>query len=314
MRTARRLIAIACLITPASTATAQVRSSGREAVALSRTTWTAVLPQPATIAPVAPGTINVPAADLRPAIAHLGLTPRHQQNRPTCSVHALTFLLEYMAATRRGHNYGDLSEEYLNLVGNRAAGKTDDGDFFSVLEQGYRTYGIASETAFPYHATYDASLVPSAMVVQHAKLALASDRLVARFIKPWDRTKGPNEAQLAEVLEQLKANVPVAVGLWWPKLGTFQTTPVAGVDIVSDLGKDPSGSLQDGHSVVLVGYALQSQLPGGGYFIFRNSGGPDWGDHGYGYLSFEYVRKYANDLLVYLPAVQLSPERVRRTR
>lgn len=312
MPSALRPYVLLCLIfaAPAPRAFAQVRNPkpSQQTMAQSRLVWTAVLPQPATIAPVAPSPLNLPAADLRPAIERLGLRIRNQGNRPTCSVHAMTFLLEYMAATRRQHNYGDLSEEYLNTVGNRASGKTHDGDFFSVLDQGYRSYGIASETDFPYRATYDSTLAPPAMIVTHAKNGLAYDRLLARFIKPWDRTTGASEAQLSDVLKQLKANVPVAVGLWWPRKGTFQTTTVAGVGIIRDLGKAPSGSLVDGHSVVLVGYALHSQFPGGGYFIFRNSWGPTWGDRGHGYISFDYLRKNANDLVAYIPVEQAIAE------
>ena len=77
--------------------------------------------------------------------------------------------------------------------------------------------------------------------------------------------------------------------------------------MVADLGKSPAGSLVDGHSVVLVGYAQHSQLPGGGYFILRNSWG-NTGDNGYGYLSFDYVRKYANDLVAYIPAEQAAAD------
>jgi hypothetical protein len=59
------------------------------------------------------------------------------------------------------------------------------------------------------------------------------------------------------------------------------------------------------HSVALVGYGEGKEFPGGGYFIFRNSWGPEWGDEGYGYMPFDYVLKYANDLVVYLdPAEQ----------
>ena len=311
MHTTARLLTGLWLLTAASSADAQVRVSSPQIQTAFRTTWTAVLPQPATIAAVTPSSLNIPVADLRPTIARLGLDVRAQGNRPTCSVHAMTFLLEYMAATRRGHNYGNLSEEYLNAVGNRAVGKTDDGDFFSVLDQGYREYGIATETGYPYRPTYDSTLVPPAMVVTHARLARDADRLVSRFLKPWDRSIGASEAQLAEAHRQLKANVPVGAGMWWPRNGTFQTTAVAGIEIVRDLGKAPAGSLVDGHSVVLVGYALHSQVPGGGYFIFRNSGGGGWGDRGYGYLSFDYIRKYANDLVVYLPAEQAAAERTR---
>ena len=301
-----RLAPTLFLLVIATTAAAQVRQPSQpgQSAGLARMTWSAVLPQPATISAVVPNGFNVPAADLRPRIAGVGLAIRDQGGRPTCSVHAMTFLLEYMAATRRQHNYGNLSEEYLNVVANRASGKTDDGDFFAVLEQGYRSYGIVSETALPYRSTYDPSLTPPAMVVTHAKLSIESDRLVARFIKPWDRAIGASDAQLAEVMKQLKANVPVAVGMWWPRKGAWQTTPIAGVSIIADLGKSPSGALVDGHSVVLVGYAQHNQFPGGGYFIFRNSWGPGWGDKGYGYASFEYLRKYANDLVAYIPAEQ----------
>jgi hypothetical protein len=312
-----RLVALGCFLMVGSTATAQVRmpSQSGQTIALARTTWTAVLPQPATFSAVIPNGFNVPAADLRPQIAAVGLAIRDQGGRPTCSVHAMTFLLEYMAATRRHHNYGNLSEEYLNLVANRASGKTDDGDFFAVLEQGYRTYGIVSEIAFPYRATYDPSLTPPAMVVTHAKGSLEADRLIARFVKPWDRTMGASEAQLADVMKQLKAKVPVAVGMWWPRKGAWQTTSIAGVSIIADLGKAPAGALVDGHSVVLVGYAQHNQFPGGGYFIFRNSWGQGWGDKGYGYASFEYLRKYANDLVAYIPVEQAVADiMAKRTR
>jgi hypothetical protein len=305
-----RLVAVPCFLAVASTAVAQVRLPNRsgQTVGLARMTWTAVLPQPATLPAVIPNGFNIPAADLRPQIAQVGLDIRDQGNRPTCSVHAMTFLLEYMAATRRQHNYGNLSEEYLNVVANRASGKTDDGDFFAVLEQGYRSYGIVSELAFPYRSSYDSSLVPPAMVVTHAKASINSDRLIARFIKPWDGSSGASDAQLTDVMKQLKANVPVAVGMWWPRKGAWQTTSLAGVSIITDLGRAPTGALVDGHSVVLVGYAQHSQFPGGGYFIFRNSWGPAWGDKGYGYASFEYLRKYANDLVAYIPAEQAVTE------
>jgi hypothetical protein len=303
MQTGSRLLLALTLAASPGLATAQVRVPSPAAADLARRAWTAVLPSPTPIGAVAPSPINIAAVDLRPKIARLHLAIRDQGNRGTCSVHAMTFLLEYMAATRRGHNYIDLSEEYLNAVANMVSGKTDDGDFFAVLDQGYRTYGIVTESQFPYQTAFNPGLTPSPQLQAAGKSSIQGDRLLARFIKPWDNATGASDAQISQVLAQLKADVPVAVGLWWPKKGTFKTVTQGGVAVVADLGKAPAGALVDGHSVVLVGYAQHSQLSGGGYFIFRNSWG-NTGDKGYGYLSFDYVRKYANDLVAYIPFEQ----------
>jgi hypothetical protein len=296
---------VATVLAMTSTAIGQVRAPTDPIGRLERTTWTAVSPHPARIAAVIPNGVNIPAADLRPGIARLGLGIRNQGTRGTCSVHAMTFLLEYMAAARRNRRYGDLAEEYLNAVANLASGKSDDGDFFAILDQGYRKYGIVREGQFAYQASYNASLAPSASLMSFGQSTLGQDQLLARFIKPWDNTTGASEAQLSEVMKLLQQRVPVAVGMWWPISGKFQTSVVAGVSIVSDLGKLPAGWLKDGHSVVLVGYAQHSHFPGGGYFIFRNSFGPTWGNSGHGYISFEYLRKYANDLVAYIPAEEV---------
>ena len=60
-----------------------------------------------------------------------------------------------------------------------------------------------------------------------------------------------------------------------------------------------AGEVYDGHSVVFVGYKQSKNFPGGGYLIFRNSWGTDFGEQGYGYMSFEYASAYTNELLEY---------------
>ncbi len=57
----------------------------------------------------------------------------------------------------------------------------------------------------------------------------------------------------------------------------------------------------DGHSIDLVGFRESSAFPGGGYFIFRNSFGPSFGNHGYGFVSFQYLRTYSNDAIAISP-------------
>ena len=71
---------------------------------------------------------------------------------------------------------------------------------------------------------------------------------------------------------------------------------VNGVDFMNDPGKT---NMADGHSVSLVGYAKSPDFPRGGFFVFRNSWVTDLREWKYGYSSFDYVKKHANDLLVY---------------
>jgi C1A family cysteine protease len=44
-----------------------------------------------------------------------------------------------------------------------------------------------------------------------------------------------------------------------------------------------------GHAITCVGYKSDHSAAGSGYFIIRNSWGPNWGDKGYFYLPYAYV-------------------------
>ena len=50
----------------------------------------------------------------------------------------------------------------------------------------------------------------------------------------------------------------------------------------------PDETALGGHSMSVVGYSLLSEN-----FLCKNSFGTEWGDDGYCWLPFEYVRKYA---------------------
>lgn len=263
--------------------------------AAARTPFQAVVPYSFTIEPIVGIWRNRMDVDLRGQIASRGLSIRDQGSRGTCSVHAVAFLLEYRLAGPRTLHLTDLSEEFLNLAGNLASGKTDDGDYFDVLDQGYQVYGAVAESEMPYRPFYS----PQSTWPELLASADRVQRLTPIWIKAWDNTTGATRRQLQTVLSQLQAGNPVAVGMYWPMKGAFQVTTIDGVNLVADLGKAPQGKLVDGHSVVLVGYSTSRSFPGGGFFVFRNSWGITSGDQGYGYVSFEYILKYANDLLAY---------------
>ena len=50
-----------------------------------------------------------------------------------------------------------------------------------------------------------------------------------------------------------------------------------------------------GHEVLLVGYEDDPSEKGGGRFVLRNSWGEEWGDGGYGTVSYAYVECFCNE-------------------
>lgn len=236
---------------------------------------------------------NKPDVDLRPEITALGITIRpNQGSRGTCSVFAMTFLLDFMYAKHYGLKNADFSEEYLNYVSNLAIAEKVDGGFFDQIDKGYQKYGIVNEALVPYKSSFDPNLNIRDAVLQSG--SAIAPRLKQHFIKAWDVNTGLQASQLLAILFQLKQGRPVAAGLRWPK--QFATEKILGVTLM----KTPAASdVFDGHSIDFVGFKASKAFPGEGYLIFRNSWGPGFGDNGYGYMSFDYAMKYVNDLVEY---------------
>jgi len=242
-----------------------------------------------------------PEVDLRPTIVQRGLHVRNQGNRGTCTVFATTFLIEYQKAGMPGaRGSRNLSEEYLNWAGNKATGEDSDGGFFTKFISGYQASGIATAREMPYRATYDPQhpATPNKATIAAAQ-AMFPVKYPFTIVKVWDNTTGMRAAELQMTLSILRSGRPVATGIWWPS--TFSTVTVDGVPLVKDYPRSAnSGSsppMFDGHSIDLVGFRESNAFPGGGYFIFRNSFGPSFGNQGYGFVSFQYVRAYANDAI-----------------
>ena len=230
--------------------------------------------------------------DLRSAINGYQLPVRDQGPRGTCSVHALAFCQEYMTCQKQNQTGLNHSVEYLNWAGNVVLGQPyHDGGFYADLDKGYQAYGALPEMSAPYQASFNSSWAPT---VKNVSTGQQATRHTAVFIKSWDNTKGASQAQLNDALAHLKLKRPVALGALWPN--NLQVQSVDGVDLMVVPSR---AATFDGHSVVLVGYHKSAKYPGGGYFIFRNSWGKNWGDNGYGHMPFKYVLDLANDLLVY---------------
>ncbi len=248
-----------------------------------------VAPTPAptfasTLAPPAPANHPSPAAahdiDLRPLLNRLGLTPREQGARGTCSVFAVTQAIEYAAATR-SHKGERLSVEFLNWASNKATASAADGGFFSEIWAGFEKYGICTEKDAPYRAAFDPAFTPAEIAQQSAR-SLRDSGLLLHWIKPWDVTTGLTPSHIEAIKATLRRNWPVCAGMRWPIKDAFS----------DDLLNTPSPQyVRDGHSVLIVAYHDDPSLPGGGAFTFRNTNnaGSD------GRMTYDYASRYVND-------------------
>jgi hypothetical protein len=251
--------------------------------------------------PFRPSAPIVPEVDLRPEIETLGLAIRDQGDRGTCSVFATTFLIEYQTARRTGVKGLDLSEEYLNWAKNRANKTNVDGGKFDDIIHGYQAFGMVSIGDMPNRATFDPTHpdTPRKAVIASGK---GFERFPFTFIKRWNNQRGMSVRELEATKAALSGGHPVATGIWW--LERFETVAVEHVPLLKEYPRrdntnsDPSKNpMFEGHSIDLVGFHEGPEFPGGGYFVFRNSFGPGFGHDGYGFVSFKYIRDYANDAI-----------------
>ena len=210
--------------------------------------------------------------DLRGEIAARGLDVRNQGGRGTCSVFAMTFLLEYQYAGMFGADYADLSEEYLNyhaqLVVGSSSASHGDGAFFWMVQQAFDRYGAVPEGTLPYAGVFDfdadaGRITPELVTEARARRELAMQRggLAGWFLKPNDPRNVLTEEEFQGIKDALRLGLPVAMGR--------------------------------GHSVVLVGFDDRSQV-----FLYRNSYGAGFGEQGYGTYSYADIRGNCFDLYV----------------
>ena len=227
--------------------------------------------------------------DLRPLFEKYGLTVKNQTPRPTCSVFAIVGLVEFEIANTI-HQTTPLSVEYLNWASNMITGNIVDGSMFDDAIDGLLMYGICSNDYFPYYSSnYTTKVEPSNAAKKDAEKRIAFHYQYT-WIKEWDPKTGMTDNQLNIVKEQLEKEHPVAIGFQWPKKEKKYNKMIDGMMYVP-----PREGVFDGHSVLIVGYQDDPKVPGGGYFIFKNSYGKEYGEQGYGKMPYEYVNKYAND-------------------
>lgn len=130
------------------------------------------------------------------------------------------------------------------------------------------TLGVCLETTWPYEIYNFVQKTSDAAYAEALNHKLVSYRRVD--------PSNANHIKLA-----LYMGYPVVFG--FSVYESFETEEVAKTGIVPmpDMDKE---QLLGGHAVLCVGYDDETQT-----FIVRNSWGPDWGDHGYFHIPYNYL-------------------------
>lgn len=177
-------------------------------------------------------------------------------------------LLEGKSYKRAAKHY-DLSEQWLYY-------KCKDIDYWPGQEgtsirfamQILHNVGVPCEKAWEYNARYVGK--PKRWANLISKWALGGEYI---------RLQSPED-----VIKSLKTNGPVCVGVGC-FLEIFYTTS----DGIVAYPADPN-TCYGGHAICLVGWNPETRM-----FKFKNSWSANWGENGYGYLSYDYIKDFCWD-------------------
>lgn len=237
------------------------------------------------------GKLAPPRVDLRSEFELRQLGVRQQAQRGACQVFAFVGVLEYQLSGPDAPV--DLSEQYLMWAANAANGvERTEGYNPDLLVVGLKKHGICHEKLMPYVPRNEPIDEPSAKAVrdgwERANSSITS-------IKHWTSDIGFTDKDIQTICEHLDAGTPVTVTVCWPE-GLSDSQTVDSNQVLIDRAVD--GKSKGGHGVILCGYGVDEQVPGGGYFIFRNSWGPKFGEDGYARLTYAYARHYGVDAYI----------------
>ena len=224
-------------------------------------------------------------AVLPPQANLIGRMPpvRNQQGRGTCVAHASAAVREYLLGPES--TAGDLSEQFLYWACKQRDGFPGEGTYIKTAMAVLEDEGVCPEAIWPYIPTKIADNEGQGPPPADAAGKAAAYRIA----------KGePVEPRWVDELKKaLASGKPVAFAV--PVYGYWLTEPVrTNGDIRIPLPTDKSVG---GHAMCMVGYQDDADVPGGGYFLVRNSWGTTWSKHstagaGYCRLPYEYMAQF----------------------
>jgi hypothetical protein len=177
---------------------------------------------------------------------------KNQGARLTCTAFAIVAALENMLHQEHDRVF-DLSEEHLWSY----YGRPSRHDALRNARDRY----IATESAWPYGGR------PAGTVSGFAKL----------------RSYLESTPKVAAITDSLNDGRPVTISI--DMNSSFKRPGATGIVDARASGWG------ERHFIEISAIQLDASVPGGGYFVVKNSWGTGWGNAGYGYLPFEYCRR-----------------------
>lgn len=208
-----------------------------------------------------------------------------QGNLGSCTANAGVGLLEYIEIKTKG-KYIDASRLFLYKVTRNLMHETGDaGAYLRKTMEAMVLIGIVPEEYWPYDVSrFDKE--PSAFCY-----AVASNFKTMKYVS-LDKANMPLEDILVQIKTVLAGGLASIFG--FTIYDSIVQTKTNGGKIPFPTDKE---NIRGGHAIMAVGYddnqIITNEVDGTqtrGAFLIRNSWGTQWGDNGYGWLPYEYVR------------------------
>jgi hypothetical protein len=223
-------------------------------------------------ASVADGSVALPPP-LTATLDYSSKIPAVRDQGPEASVvgQALATALEFQIKKTTGQDH-PISARYIYYAARQASGSTatDSGALISDALRVLTKTGAVEEAVWPY--------VPGQFAAKPPAAVETAQRFRVTDVKAVKGLEGIKRA--------LATNGPVLAGIeMYESSMTPQVAKTGRIPMPA-----PKAQIVGGHAIVIVGYDDASKE-----LRFVNSWGAAWGDHGFGYLPYDYVEKHLSD-------------------
>lgn len=211
---------------------------------------------------------------------------RDQGERGTCVAFGAVALREFLAGGGE-----DLSEQFLYWACKELDGHPGPGTFIHTAMSALAQYGVCVESAWPYNPRQGSSEGQGPPPPEACENARAYCLESARTVEPNLVLHYKNVL----AADGGQNGMPITFGTlvfnsWYMSSETHRTGKIT----LPLPGEPPAG----GHAWCVVGYVDDSSVPGGGYFIVRNSWGAAWAADspeaaGHALMPYAYVEAFA---------------------